>query len=159
MFPLNSMHNSWREDQENSGERIDMKKILLVVLILGLSLIASASVNFDSDQNKPTAKGTADAFANAGAISLKNYDPYSVAWTSTWTWNDAKSDPISISGSTGQAFAVIDSFALADGYSNAFAYSQGPNMAQTQTFTRDFAFVTDNSAYATAQSHAEGNAY
>ncbi|RQW80512.1 MAG: hypothetical protein EHM14_04600 [Methanothrix sp.] len=135
------------------------KKILLVVLILGLSLIASASANVGGDKNKPTAKGTADAFADAGAVSLKNYDPYSIAWTSTWTWNDAKTDPVSMSGSTGQAYAVIDSFALADGYSNAFAYSQGPNMAQTETYTRDFAFVTDNSAYATAQSHAEGNAY
>jgi len=136
-----------------------MKKILFVVLILGLSLIDSSSGNLDNGKNKPTAQGTADAFANAGAISLKNYDPYSIAWTSVWTWNDAKADPISMSGSTGQAYAVIDSFALADGYSNAFAYSQGPNMAQTQTFTTDFAFVTDNTAYATAQSHAEGNAY
>ena len=135
------------------------KKILLVVLILGLSLIASASTNSGGDKSKPTAKGTADAFADAGAVSLKNYDPYSIAWTSTWTWNDAKTDPVSMSGSTGQAYAVIDSFALADGYSNAFAYSQGPNMAQTETYTKDFAFVTDNSAYATAQSHAEGNAY
>jgi hypothetical protein len=128
-------------------------------LILGLSLIASASANSGGDKSKPTAKGSADAFADAGAVSLKNYDPYSIAWTSSWTWNDAKADPISMSASTGQAYAVIDSFALADGYSNAFAYSQGPNMAQTETYTKDFAFVTDNSAYATAQSHAEGNAY
>ena len=134
-----------------------MKKIFLVVMIIGLSLIIAASAN--SDKEKPTAKGAADAFSDAHAISADKFNPYSIAWTSTWTLNDAKVDPISISGSTGQAYAVIDSFALGDAYSNAFAYSQGPNMAETNTMAKNYAFVTDYSAYATSQAHAEGTAY
>ena len=132
-----------------------MKRILVVVMIIGLSLIVAASANTD----KPTAKGTADAFSDAKAISADKYDPYSIAWTSVWSVNDAKADPISISGSTGQAYAVIDSFALGDAYSNAFAYSQGPTMAETYTMVKNFASVTDYSAFATAEAHAEGTAY
>ena len=131
------------------------RALLVVVLILGLVLISSASAGSGGNNQKPTAKGTADAFASAKAISNHGYDPFSVAWTSTWTWDNAKIDPVSISGSTGQAFATIDSFALADGYSNAFAVAQGANLAETHTFTSDFAFVTDDSAYANADSHAE----
>ena len=134
-----------------------MKKIFLAVVIIGLSLIIVASAN--SDKEKPTAKGSADAFSDAIAISAGKYNPFSVAWTSTWTMNDAKADPVSMSGSTGQAFALIDSFALGDAYSNAFAYSQGPNMAETYTMANNFAMVTDYSAFATAQAHAEGTAY
>lgn len=134
-----------------------MKKIFLVVVIIGLSLIIAASAN--SSNEKPTAKGAADAFSDAHAISADKFNPFSVTWTSTFTLNDAKVDPISISGSTGQAYALIDSFALADAYSNAFAYSQGPNMAETYTMTNNYAFVTDYSAFATSQAHAEGIAY
>jgi hypothetical protein len=133
-----------------------MRKLRLVIPILILGLICSASLGLNHNNHRPTAKGSADAFASASAMSMKNYDPFSVAWTSTWTWEDAKIDPVSISASTGQSFALIDSFVLADAYSNAFAYAQGPNLAVTNTYTIDHAIVTDTSAYATAQSHAEG---
>lgn len=134
-----------------------MKKIFLTVVVIGLSLIIAASAN--SGKETPTATGAADAFSDAKAISSSKFNPFSVAWTSTWTINEVKDDPISMSGSTGQAFALIDSFALGDAYSNAFAYSQGPNKAETYTLAKNFAFVTDFSAFATSQAYAEGTAY
>lgn len=131
------------------------KPYLLILLIIGLALLSMVA----AANEPPKAKGSADAFSCAKAVSSYDYDPFSVAWTSTWSWADAKIDPISISGSTGQAFAVIDSFALADAYSNAFAVAQGPNWAETETTSSNYAEVTDTSAWALAESHAEALAY
>jgi hypothetical protein len=131
-----------------------MRKVLVVMLMLiSLGMIGVSSAN------NPTAKGSADAFSHATAITNSKYDPFSIAWTSSWTINNAKVDPVSISDSSGQAYAWIDCFALGDAYSNAFAYSQGPNMAETSTFVQNLAFVNDYKASATAEAHAEGTAY
>ena len=136
-----------------------MRRVLVVMLmlIISLGLIGASSAN--TQEHNPTAKGAADAFSHATAVSVGKYDPYSIAWTSSWTINNAKVDPVSISDSSGQAFAWIDSFAMGDAFSNAFAYSQGPNMAETCTFAKNLAFVNDFSASATAEAHAEGHAY
>ena len=129
-----------------------MKMILVTVLVI---LIGLACPTLAMD---PKAESIARGYADAQASSNLDKDPFAVTWTTTSIYDNAKIDPLAISNSAGYALAAVDCTSFANSFSSAFAYSQGPNLAQTKTWTENHATASDFSASASSTSHAEGTA-
>jgi hypothetical protein len=138
------------------GERIEMKIlwVSLVILIIGL-----AGAVPPPGTSTPTAKSIANAYATASAVSETDKDPFAVTWTSAFVIDNSKIDPVAISETAGYSLSCLEDTAFANSFSNAFAFTQGPTMAESITWTQDTSAVTDISATAMSDSHAEGTAY
>jgi len=126
-----------------------MKIILVAVLmvVIGLTCPALAA--------DPRAESIAKGFAEAKAIS-DDKNPFAVTWTTSFVYDNAKIDPLAISESAGFALAAVDETSFANSFSTAFAWSQGPNIAATETWTREYAEAGDDYAHASSTTHAEG---
>lgn len=143
------------------GGKNSMKKMLLVAMLVGMLLIGAASAFMQPSLG--TAKANADAYTKAKATI--DLDPWTNAeiktiWTNaganTWTFANAKLDPVSESVSNGWAVStiagkltennwcgpkqtiVVDMLQAAS-TATAFNYAEGSKIADGSTFTANIA--------------------
>lgn len=158
-----------------------MKKMLLVAMLVGMLLIGAASAFV-----KPTfgtAVANADAYAKGKAtVDLNPWTDANIKemWTqggsNTWTFANAKLDPVSESVSNGWAVSTIAGKLVESGWcqkqvinvdkmqaysqSTAFNYAEGSNLASGATNTVNIAdtFMSDDriSSLSIADSSSSG---
>lgn len=160
-----------------------MKKMLLVAMLVGMLLIGAASASW-SWHKPPVGKAIANADAYAKGKATIDLDPWtdakiesmwSNAGSNTWTFANAKLDPVSESVSNGWAVSQITGakltenkcwgpeqtikvdMAQASSTATAFNYAEGSKIADGSTFTANIATTSMSDDKITSLSIADSS--